>query len=81
MPRYRTYTLRIESEDGASLLPAEWWNMQRAISNAEDVVNDTLPDGFYCKIDESGEGVDLAAVRRLEAIASAPIPRDEGRDA
>ena len=81
MPRYRTYTLRIETPEDWHLDTAEREDLQAGIQAAEDAVNDRLPDGFYCKIDESGEGVDLAAVRRLEAIASAPIPRDEGRDA
>jgi hypothetical protein len=83
MPRYKTYTLRIEcSEDrpgpefseigeasGMSLTPEEEDALSGAVQDAEDVINDHLPEGFYCKIDESGEGVDLAAVRRLEEMS------------
>ena len=70
MPRYRTYTLRIEeTRDETGMAPYEIERLDEAIQGAQDVVNDALPDGFYCKIDESGEGVDLAAVRRLEEMS------------
>ena len=74
MPRLYTYTLRIETTgepdvDVHGMDEAEENALQNALQNAEDVVNDALPEGFYCKIDESGEGVDLAAVRRLEDTA------------
>jgi hypothetical protein len=65
--RYRTYTLRIET-NGAALDDGEQEDLSAGIQHAEDVINDRLPEGFYCKIDESGEGVDLAAVRRLEEM-------------
>jgi len=65
--RYRTYTLRIEAEEGTRLDDPD--ALSAGIQDAEDVVNDRLPEGFYCKIDESGEGVDLAAVRALEHYA------------
>jgi len=74
--RYRTYTLRIEAEEGTRL--SDMWSadLDSGIQDAEDVVNDRLPEGFYCKIDQSapnwldhGEGVDLAAVRALEQYA------------
>ena len=68
MMRAYTYTLRIESDTPLPLFRHELFALQRALSNAEDVVNDALPEGFYCKIDESGEGVDLAAVERLEQM-------------
>ena len=67
--RYRTYTLRIE-HDGDDLMAEDLDELGGALQDAEDVVNDHLPDGFYCKIDgPTGEGVDLEAVRRLERIA------------
>lgn len=77
--RYRTYTLRIEAEEGTRLTDMWSADLDSGIQDAEDVVNDRLPEGFYCKIDESGdvrltgiqfgEGVDLAAVRALEEYA------------
>lgn len=106
MMRAATYTLRIESDTPIPLLRDEAERFQRALSHAEDVIDDALPEGFYCKIDESnhwleralelekdrnhwkglanslmrqkqddsGEGVDLAAVRELEKMAD-----DQGR--
>lgn len=38
------------------------------MTHAEDAVNDRLPDGYYCKIDQGSEGVDLDAVARLEEM-------------
>ena len=72
--RAATYVLRIESDTPITLTHAEQERLQSSLSHAEDVVNDNLPEGFYCKIDESGEGVDLGAVRRLEEMAD-----DQGR--
>ncbi len=73
-----TFTLRIESTDTepffVPLVHRELERLQTALSHAEDIVNDALPEGFYCKIDESGEGVDLGAVRELEKMAD-----DQGR--
>ena len=65
--RYRTYTLRIEASDDAEPL-VDTEALEGALQDAQDAVNDALPDGYYCKIDESGEGVDLEAVRRLEQM-------------
>ena len=67
--RYRTYTLRIEATDDAVL--SEVWSsdLDSAIQDAEDVINDRLPEGFYCKIDDSSEGVDIATVEALERFA------------
>jgi hypothetical protein len=69
--RHSTYTLRIETRDDTPHLSAVWgMDLISALSHAEDVVNDALPEGFYCKIDgPTGEGVDLGAVARLEAFA------------
>lgn len=65
--RFRTYTLRIEAVDGAALGADELDTLNDGIQDAEDVVNDRLPEGFYCKIDEADEGEHrgLAAARRL----------------
>lgn len=68
MMRAATFTLRVQSDTPIPLRGDELEALQRALSHAEDVVNDALPEGFYCKIDESGEGVDLAAVERLEQM-------------
>lgn len=74
MMRAATYTLRIESDTPIPLLRNERERLQNALQHAEDTIDDALPEGFYCKIDESGEGVDLGAVRRLEEMAD-----DQGR--
>ena len=65
--RIATYTLRIQG-DGA-LAAADQESLQRAIQHAKDVVNDALPEGYYCKIDQGSEGVDIGAVERLEQYA------------
>ncbi len=50
------YTLRIEAEDGADdedtrrLLEEV---VPMALENALDVINDNLPEGYYCKFDEA----------------------------
>lgn len=72
--RAATYTLRIESDTPIGLLTNERERLQNALQHAEDVVNDALPEGFSCKIAESGEGVNLEAVARLEEMAD-----DQGR--
>lgn len=64
--RYKTFTLRIEATDDATLSDIQLEDLGEALEDAEDVINDHLPDGFYCKIDEGSEGIDMAAVRRLE---------------
>ena len=56
MARYRTYTLRIESVDGVTLDAEAVSELAAGIQDAEDVVNDRLPDGFYCKIDDAEWG-------------------------
>jgi hypothetical protein len=67
--RHSTYTLRIEATDGVALDADQ---LSAGLQDAEDVLNDRLPEGFYCKIDgPTGEGVDLAAVRRLEQMGGA----------
>jgi hypothetical protein len=70
MMRAATFTLRIESDTPITLTMSdgEQVRLQRALTHAQDIINDFLPEGFYCKIDESGEGVDLAAVERLEQM-------------
>ena len=68
--RYRTYTLRIEQSDDVEPHAMLADDVSGALAHAEDVVNDVLPYGFYCKIDgPTGEGIDLAAVERLERMA------------
>ena len=68
--RYQTFTLRIErSDDAPALTEDEIGEVMGATSDAEDVINDALPEGYYCKIDHAPEGVDIAAVERLEAFA------------
>jgi hypothetical protein len=71
--RHSTYTLRIEADGLRTMLtPTELEQMQAGLQDAEDVINDRLPEGFYCKIDgPTGEGVDLAAVQRLEQMGGA----------
>lgn len=58
MARYRTYILRIESfdssEDNEPLTLMDASEVFKALQNAEDIVNDALPEGMYCKIDEHG---------------------------
>lgn len=67
--RLYTYTLRIDTTvEGGGLQVDEIERLQGALQDAEDVVNDALPDGYYCKVDETGAGVDLSAVRRLEEM-------------
>jgi len=72
MMRVATFTLRIEGPDDDGTydptLGAGLSNLGSAIQDAEDVVNDRLPDGYYCKIDQGSEGVDLDAVARLEEM-------------
>ncbi len=53
MPRAVSYILRIEGPsyggiraDVAEILTG------RVLGDAEDIINDALPEGFYCKIDE-----------------------------
>ena len=74
MMRAATYMLRIECIPPITLTGNELERLQTALSHAEDTIDDALPEGFYCKIDESGEGVNLAAVRELEKMAD-----DQGR--
>ena len=50
--RHATFTLRIErADDAAPLDKDEHDALSGAIQDAEDVVNDNLPDGYYAKID------------------------------
>jgi hypothetical protein len=76
--RHSTYTLRImqghEAADPGEIVDEA---VMRGLQDAEDVINDRLPEGFYCKIDgPTGEAVDLAAVQRLERWPA----EDDGRD-
>ena len=69
MMRYQTFTLRIErAENAPPLTSDEIAAVWGATSDAEDVMNDALPDGYYCKIDQGSEGVDMDAVARLEEM-------------
>jgi hypothetical protein len=52
MPRYRTYTLRVEWDGTAAPLTEDEQNiLDDSTNDAADAVNDALPDGYYCKID------------------------------
>jgi hypothetical protein len=73
--RVATFTLRIEGPDDGTLAADGFKHdtlatdeLSTAIQHAEDTVNDRLPDGYYCKIDQGSEGVDMAAVARLEEM-------------
>jgi hypothetical protein len=56
--RHYTYTLRIESTDtvGVRMTNADQVELQNALQDVENVVNERLPEGFYCKIDEVRDG-------------------------
>ena len=49
--RLYTYTLRVEVVEAELVEMYDQEALQGAIQHAEDVVNDALPEGYYCKID------------------------------
>lgn len=52
--RLYTYTLRINTTvEGGGLIADEIEALQGAIQDAENVVNDALPEGYYCKIEDT----------------------------
>lgn len=55
MARYATYTLRVEVEFAPGFDPPmsaeELEELQAAISHAEHIVTEALPERFYAKID------------------------------
>ena len=79
--RVATYTLRIMSDTPILMTGVEQEAFQRGMTHALDAINDALPEGFYCKIDESGEGVNLAAVSALEIMSRelGEMADDQGR--
>lgn len=52
--RFATYTLRVECEEMQADEDLDWVNenLPRLLSEAERLVSDQLPEGWYAKVDE-----------------------------
>jgi hypothetical protein len=50
--RYRTYTIRVMAEPGDRLHPEDEDELSTALSRAEELLDEALPEGFYVKIEE-----------------------------